>query len=130
MNAFATTTPPGTTPTGTTATDRIGRPQAEEWAGWFAAIGDPTRLLILHLLSTEQHPMTVGEITEHLDVGQSTTSHHLAKLAEVGFVLVERVGTSSHWRVNERCLSCFPSAAEVVMGRVGTDFTDAMEETR
>ena len=44
-----------------------------------------------------------------------------------GFVLVERVGTSSNWRVNERCLSCFPSAAEVVMGRIDTEFTDAME---
>lgn len=71
--------------------------------------------------------MTVGEITERLDVGQSTISHHLARLAEVGFVLVDRVGTSSHWRVNENCLSCFPSAAEVVMGRINTDFTRAME---
>ena len=108
----------------------ISRAQADEWAGWFAAIGDPTRLLILHLLSVEQRPMTVGEITARLDVGQSTTSHHLAKLAEVGFVLVDRVGTSSHWRVNDRCLSCFPSAAEVVMGRIDSEFTDAMEETR
>lgn len=104
----------------------ISRPEAEEWASWFAAIGDPTRLLILHLLSTEQRPLTVGEITGRLDVGQSTISHHLAKLAEVGFVLVDRVGTASHWRVNERCLSCFPSAAEVVMGRINTEFTDAM----
>ena len=111
-------------------TTSIARPQAEEWASWVAAIGDPTRLLILHLLSVEHRPLTVGEITERLDVGQSTTSHHLARLAEVGFVFVERVGTSSHWRVNERCLSCFPSAAEVVMGRIDTAFTDAMEESR
>ncbi len=114
----------------TTRPTPITRPQADEWASWFAAIGDPTRLLILHLLSVEQRPMTVGEITDRLDVGQSTTSHHLAKLAEVGFVVVDRVGTSSHWRVNERCLSCFPSAAEVVMGRVSDEFTDAMKESR
>jgi hypothetical protein len=38
--------------------------------------------------------------------------------AEVGFVLVDREATSSWWRVNDRCLSCFPSADEVVMGRV------------
>ena len=108
----------------------ISRAEADEWASWFAAIGDPTRLLILHLLSVEQRPMTVGEITDLLDVGQSTTSHHLAKLAEVGFVLVDRVGTSSLWQVNDRCLSCFPSAAEVVMGRIDGEFTDALEETR
>lgn len=106
----------------------ITRDDATEWASWFAAIGDPTRVLILHLLSTEQRPMTVGEITDRLDVGQSTVSHHLAKLAEVSFVLVDRVGTSSRWRVNENCLRCFPSAVEVVMGRVNTDFINALEE--
>ena len=106
---------------------QISRADAETWASWFAAIGDPTRVLILHALSTSTAPMTVGEITEQLDVGQSTISHHLAKLAEVGFVLVERVGTASLWRVNQNCLSCFPSAAEVVMGKVNDEFLNAME---
>jgi DNA-binding transcriptional ArsR family regulator len=107
----------------------IGRAQAEEWATWFRALADPTRVLLLHLLSSAPGPMTVGEITEQLDVGQSTVSHHLATLAEVRFVLVEHVGTSSRWRVNQACLDCFPSAAEMVMGRVPTEFTKAMEES-
>ncbi len=77
----------------------IDRDTATEWASWFAALGDPTRVLILHLLSTEDRPLTVGEMTDRLDVGQSTVSHHLAKLADVGFVLVEQRGTSSLWRV-------------------------------
>ena len=106
----------------------IDRRQAEEWAGWFRALGDPTRVLILHLLSAERRPLTVGEITERLDVGQSTVSHHLAKLAEVRFVLVEHVGTSSRWSVNRACIDCFPSAAEMVMGRVPAEFTRAMED--
>lgn len=110
-----------------TSAERMDRRRAEEWAGWFQALGDPTRVLILHLLSTEHRPMTVSEITEALDVGQSTISHHLAKLADVRFVLVDHVGTSSLWRVNQRCLDCFPSAAEMVMGRVPIEFTDAME---
>ncbi len=105
----------------------ISRVEAAEWASWFAAIGDPTRILILHLLATDHRPMTVGEITDRLDVGQSTISHHLAKLGEVGFVLVERAGTSSLWRINDSCLSRFPSAAEIVMGRVDPEFTSAME---
>ncbi|MGI8692900.1 MAG: ArsR/SmtB family transcription factor, partial [Geodermatophilaceae bacterium] len=50
-------------------------------------------------------------------VGQSTVSHHLAALAAVGFVQVRRRGTSSLYGVNPRCLDCFPSAADVVMGR-------------
>jgi hypothetical protein len=33
-------------------------------------------------------------------------------------VLVERRGNANLYRVNERCLEVFPSAAEVVMGRL------------
>jgi DNA-binding transcriptional ArsR family regulator len=62
--------------------------------------------------------MTVGAIVDVLDVGQSTVSHHLKILGDVGFVLVEREGTSSWWRINDRCIDCFPSAAELVMGRL------------
>ncbi len=106
----------------------IDRAKATEWSRWFAALGDPTRVLILHLLSTVGEPLSVGEITDRLDVGQSTVSHHLAKLAEVRFVLVDRVGTSSRWRVNAACIAQFPSAAEIVMGRADPAFVDAMED--
>jgi DNA-binding transcriptional ArsR family regulator len=110
-----------------TRTTPLTRNRAAELAGWFRSLGDPTRVLILHLLSNEGRPMTVGEITEALDVGQSTISHHLAKLADVRFVHVEREGTSSRWQVNTACLAAFPSAAEVVMGKVPAEFTRALE---
>lgn len=86
--------------------------------------------MILHLLATAEAPLTVGEITSRLDVGQSTISHHLAKLAEVRFVLVDQHGTSSLWRINENCLSCFPSAVDVVMGRIPIEFTDILERAQ
>ena len=105
----------------------VTRSDAETWATWFRALGDPTRLLILNLLASEGRSMTVGEITERLDVGQSTVSHHLSILAEVRFVLVERAGTASFWRINERCLECFPNAAGLVLGKVPADFLTAME---
>lgn len=108
----------------------IERATAEEWASWFRALADPTRVLILHLLANADGPMTVGEITDRLDVGQSTISHHLAKLAEVRFVLVDEHGASTLWRVNTACLVCFPSAVDVVMGRIPAEFTNAMEVAR
>jgi DNA-binding IclR family transcriptional regulator len=74
--------------------------------------------LILNLLATAGRPMSVGEIVDELGLAQSTVSHHLKVLGEVGFALVDREVTVSWWRVNDRCLACFPSAAEVVMGRV------------
>ncbi len=97
---------------------KISRDDATTWAGWFKALADPTRILILHLLATESRPMNVGEIVEALDVGQSTVSHHLQLLGETCFVHVERVGNTSWWRINDRCLDCFPSAAELIMGRL------------
>lgn len=105
----------------------VDRAQAAEWADWFRALGDPTRVMILHVLSVEERAMTVGEITDRVDVGQSTVSHHLAKLADVGFVLVDRVGTSSWWRVNAECIESFPTAAEMIMGRIPRTFRRAVE---
>ncbi|OSC40539.1 transcriptional regulator [Mycobacterium decipiens] len=112
------------------ATGGIDRPTAERWASWFRALGDPTRVLILHQLANATAPMTVGELTQRLDVGQSTISHHLAKLADVRFVLVDQRGTSSLWRINTNCLACFPSAVDVVMGRIPVEFVSEQECTR
>jgi DNA-binding transcriptional ArsR family regulator len=96
----------------------VDRASAEIWASWFRALGDASRVLILHQLATADRPMTVGEIVDAVDVGQSTVSHHLKLLADVGFVQVERRANTSLYRVNQRCLAVFPSAAEVVMGRL------------
>jgi DNA-binding transcriptional ArsR family regulator len=96
----------------------VDRASAEVWASWFRALGDASRVLILHQLAIARLPMTVGEIVEAVDVGQSTVSHHLKLLTDTGFVLLEHRGNASLFRVNERCLEVFPSAAEVVMGRL------------
>lgn len=95
----------------------VSRDHAETWAGWFRALGDPSRIVILNLLATSDRPMTVGEVVDAVDIGQSTVSHHLKILADTGFVLVTRSGTSSLYEVNRSCLECFPTAAETVMGK-------------
>ena len=88
------------------------------WATWFRALGDPSRIVILNLLASAGRAMTVGEIVNEVGLAQSTVSHHLKVLGDVRFLLVERDGMTSWWRINERCLSCFPTAAELVMGRI------------
>ncbi len=87
------------------------------YAEWFRALADPTRVQLLAWLAQQTGPVSVSQLTTALPVGQSTVSHHLAALTEVGFVQVQRRGTSSLYAVNPRCLDCFPSAADVVMGR-------------
>jgi DNA-binding transcriptional ArsR family regulator len=103
----------------------LTRDQAELYAGWFRCLADPTRLEILNLLASERRPLSVGEIVAGVDVGQSTVSEHLRLLAETCFVLVEHRGTSSFFQINEKCIDCFPSAAEFVMGKVREDHLPA-----
>ncbi|GAA2621405.1 metalloregulator ArsR/SmtB family transcription factor [Actinomadura fulvescens] len=95
----------------------LDRPTAEEYASWFKALADATRIQIVTLLARAGRPMSVGEIVAAADVGQSTVSAHLKVLAEVRFVFVERRGTSAYYEINRACVSCFPTAADVVMGR-------------
>ncbi len=96
---------------------KVSRSNAETWASWFRALGDPSRIVILNLLATTDRAMTVGEIVDSVEIGQSTVSHHLKTLAETGFVHVTKLGTSSFYEINRACLECFPTAAETVMGK-------------
>lgn len=97
---------------------KLTRATAEEWASWFKCVSDPSRLLILHLLASRGRSMTVGEIVDELDIGQSTVSHHLHLLADTCFVWVEREGASSYYSINDSCLEQFPNAAGAVMGQL------------
>lgn len=94
----------------------LGRGTATEYASWFKALADGTRVQIVSLLARAGRPMSVGEIVAAVEVGQSTVSAHLKVLADVRFVLVEGRGTARYYRVNDECVACFPTAADVVMG--------------
>lgn len=95
----------------------LDRAVAEEYASWFKALADPTRIQLVTLLARHGRPMAVGEVVDAVGLAQSTVSHHLKALAEVRFVLAEPQGTSTRYRINDACVSCFPTAADVVMGR-------------
>lgn len=58
----------------------------------FKALGDPTRIRILHLLSERE--CSVTEISETLNLKQSTVSHQLAVLKSLRLVKFRREGTS------------------------------------
>src|ERR1700749_4558789 len=98
-------------------TGPLERTTATEYASWFRALADATRVQIVSLLARQGEPMSVGAITAALDVGQSTVSEHLKILASVRFVLADKQGTATYYRVNDACVSCFPSAAAILMGR-------------
>ena len=99
------------------ATCSLDRATATEYASWFRALSDATRVQIVTLLARRGKPMNVGGIVAEVEVGQSTVSAHLRVLAEVGFVLAEHRGTATYYRINSACVQCFPTAADIVMGR-------------
>src|SRR5215472_9874341 len=85
------------------------RAEAEDYAAWFRALADGTRVKIVSLLARHGRPMKVAEIVAAVQVGQSTVSQHLK-------VLAERRGTARYYRINAACVSSFPTAAALVGG--------------
>ena len=95
----------------------LDKAEAERYAEWFALLADPTRVRLLHLVSTAPAgALRIGDLAERLGVSQSTCSHHVDMLRKVGFVTVDKVGTSSMVSVNATCCTGLPHAADVVMG--------------
>ncbi len=112
-------------PVGATTSDRsapsLTRDDAESYAEWFAVLADPTRVRLLHTLSTSASgALRIGDLAEALGVSQSTCSHHVELLKRVGFVVVDKVGTSSMVSVNAGCCTGLPHAADVVMGTLSS----------
>ncbi len=95
----------------------MDRATAETYAGWFRCLADATRLQLLHVLAGADGGLRVGELVDRVEVGQSTVSDHLRRLADEGFVLTEPDGTATIVRVNPECLRDLPAAAETIMGR-------------
>jgi len=90
---------------------------ATHYAEWFATLADPTRVRLLHAVSTSPTGSArVGDLATDLGISQATCSHHVRRLADVGFVVVEKVGTASMVSVNLECCTGLPHAADVVMG--------------
>lgn len=106
--------------TSSSSTD-LSQTDAESYAEWFALLADPTRVRLLHLLSTSlTGAMRIGDLAQSLAISQSTCSHHVEMLKKVGFVIVDKVGTSSMVSVNAACCTGLPHAADVIMGTLSS----------
>lgn len=66
------------------------------------ALGDPKRLLMLHLLSRKRY--SVGELADALGIPQPTASRHLAILRERSLVEATREGAMVFYAVKEERL--------------------------
>ncbi len=75
----------------------------EELFGFFRALADQSRLKIVGLLA--QQPYPVEQLSALLGLGESTVSHHLAKLAEAGLVSARAEGHYSVYSLRPDALS-------------------------
>lgn len=89
---------------------------AATYAEWFACLAEPTRVRLLHAVATSRGELPVGELADRLGISQSTCSHHVRKLADVGFLHLNKQGTTTLVSVNQACCTGLPHAADVVMG--------------
>ena len=71
-------------------------------------LADDTRLRVLHLLGHEA--LTVAELQEVLDLGQSSISGHLAKLKAAGLIHDLAEGSARRYRLREDCDAILRSA--------------------
>lgn len=65
----------------------------------FKALGDPTRIKILYLLSQEE--CSVSHITEVLNMTQSAVSHQLSLLRKLRLVKYRREGTTLYYTYDD-----------------------------
>ncbi|WP_028929322.1 helix-turn-helix domain-containing GNAT family N-acetyltransferase [Pseudonocardia asaccharolytica] len=86
------------------------------YAEWFACLADPTRVRLLHTVAVAGGAVPVGELAEQLGISQSTCSHHVRKLADVGFLVLRKEKTATLVSVNPECCTGLPHAADAVMG--------------
>jgi len=91
--------------------------QSETYADWFSCLSDPTRVRALSAVAMAAGgSIRTGDLARQLGISQSTCSHHVRRLAEVGFVRVDKVGRTTQISVDVACCASLPHAADVVMG--------------
>ena len=66
------------------------------------ALGEPTRLRLMHLLANSPAPLPAGAIARKLSVRQNTLSSHIATLARSDLILGHRQGRHILYAPNPR----------------------------
>jgi ArsR family transcriptional regulator len=66
----------------------------------FKALGDPTRLKIISLLS-ESNKLCVNVVADRIGMSQPAISQHLKILKNVGILNAQKIGLHVHYSINK-----------------------------
>ena len=92
----------------------LGAEDAQQRALVFKALADPNRLRLLSIVKAgDSGGACVCDLTEPLDLGQPTVSHHLKILVEAGLLHRDKRGTWAYY-------SLVPGALEQAAGLLAT----------
>ena len=78
--------------------DPLTQSQADDLARSLKAIADPARLRLISIIAaSEGQEACVCDLTEPLNIGQPTVSHHLKVLTDAGFVTRSKRGNWAYY---------------------------------
>ncbi|MGJ0390412.1 ArsR/SmtB family transcription factor [Microbacterium sp. CGR1] len=88
--------------------------EAERIARLFKALGDPTRIRLLSLISSaEGGEACICDLTDPVGLSQGTVSHHMKLLADAGLVTREQRGKWAYFALADGALD---AAGEALRG--------------
>ncbi len=90
-------------------------PVRESIADVARALGDPQRIEILYLLARAQRPVCVLDLEYHLGLAQSTVSHHLKVLVDVGLCEREPRGRWTYYSTRADAVAAFRHQLEALV---------------
>jgi DNA-binding transcriptional ArsR family regulator len=91
----------------------------------FAALGDPTRLALVHRLC-HAGPQSIASLTDGARVTRQAITKHLHALASAGLVRSSRDGRERIWTIEPRRLV----AASRYLDKISKQWDDALERLR
>jgi ArsR family transcriptional regulator len=93
--------------------------EIKELSEVFKALSDPTRLMLVKLLSDHKGALCVNALAGRLDVTQSAVSQHLRVLRQARLVKGERHGSSVHYSLDQDRLEQYKAE---ILATLGEDF--------
>ena len=92
----------------------ISPEDAERIARTFKALGDPTRIRLLSLISSaDGGEACICDLTEPVGLSQGTVSHHMKLLVDAGLVTREQRGRWAYFALSDGALD---AAGEALRG--------------
>jgi len=104
---------------------RLSAAKLRDAAPLFAALGDPTRLALVVLLSAGG-PESIARLSDKVDVSRQAVTKHLNVLADAGLARSFREGRESIWELEPNRLD----TARSYLDRIGAQWDEALERLR